>query len=102
MFDSMLVPLDGSRLAECVLPHVVALARVFEARVTLVRVLEEGSQAGKKPVDPLEWHISKAEAEAYLADVAGRLRDAGLHPEMRLLEGSPSTLHIARGAISSC
>ena len=29
MFEHILVPLDGSPLAECVLPHTVALARAF-------------------------------------------------------------------------
>jgi nucleotide-binding universal stress UspA family protein len=40
MFTHLLVPLDGSAIAECTLPHLVALARVCQARVTLVRVLD--------------------------------------------------------------
>jgi nucleotide-binding universal stress UspA family protein len=40
MFDPILVPLDGSLLAERVLPHVVAIARAFEAEITLFRILE--------------------------------------------------------------
>jgi len=36
MLEHILVPLDGSSLAECVLPHAVALAQAFDARVTLL------------------------------------------------------------------
>ena len=88
MFRHMLVPLDGSSLAECVLPHAVALQQVFDARVTLARVCEPPVEQSLKPVDPLEWHMVKAEAEAYLDDVAQRLRGAGLEPAIALLEGS--------------
>ncbi|MFL7810225.1 MAG: universal stress protein, partial [Anaerolineae bacterium] len=40
MFKRILVPLDGSSLAECVLPHVIALATLHDAPVTLLRVME--------------------------------------------------------------
>ena len=40
MVAHVLVPLDGSQLAECVLPHVVALATPFKAKVSLLQVLE--------------------------------------------------------------
>jgi len=45
MSNHILVPLDGSPLAECVLPHAVAIARAFESQVTLLRVLERPSAA---------------------------------------------------------
>lgn len=91
MFGHMLVPLDGSPLAECVLPHTVSLAQAFGARVTLLRVLEPGCRGDQvQPVDPLEWRLSHAEAEAYLAEVAERLRAAGVEAEADLLEGPPA------------
>jgi nucleotide-binding universal stress UspA family protein len=41
MYQTILVPLDGSKLAECVLPHVEALVRGCQAnRVVFVRVVE--------------------------------------------------------------
>ncbi len=40
MYQNILVPLDGSKLAECVLPHVEALTRGFKAKVTFLRVIE--------------------------------------------------------------
>jgi len=88
MFDRVLVPLDASQLAECVLPHVVAVASTFEAQVTLLHVLERGETAGRAvPIDPLVWHIGKAEARAYLDGVAARLGDAGVRADTELLEG---------------
>ena len=88
MFNHILVPLDGSSLAECVLPHSVAVAQAFGARVTLLRVLEPPHAANRiRPVDPLDWHISKAEARAYLDGLTTRLQEAGLSAENALVEG---------------
>lgn len=40
MFKSILVPLDGSKLAEKALPYAEALAEKFEAELILVQVLQ--------------------------------------------------------------
>ncbi len=87
MFSNMLVPLDGSALAECVLPYAVALARAFSSRLTLLRVLERVHVDYDRLVDPLDWHISRGEAEAYLADWASRLREAGVETGYKLVHG---------------
>lgn len=88
MFDRVLVPLDGSSLAEGVLPHLVAVAGAYQSSVLLLHVLERSQTSGRlAPIDPLAWHIGKAEARAYLDDVADRLRGAGLTVETSLLEG---------------
>jgi nucleotide-binding universal stress UspA family protein len=88
MFSHILVPLDGSSLAECVLPHAVAMAQAFDARSTLVRVLERSTTTGRlKSVDPLEWQMVKAEVSAYLHNVTTRLQEIGIQAENALLEG---------------
>ncbi len=88
MFDHILVPVDGSSLAECVMPHAVALAQAFGARVTLLRVLERVQTADQaRSVDPLGWHIRKAEAGSYLDGLVARLQKVGLRTEKALLEG---------------
>ena len=88
MFDHMLVPLDGSSLAECVLPHTVAVAKAFGSRLTLLQVLQPtGGGGGSGSLDPLGWHIRKAEAGAYLDGVGARLQEAGLRAETALSEG---------------
>lgn len=88
MINHILVPMDGSSLAECVLPHAVAIARAFEARVTLLQVLDQVDVTTRaQPVDPLNWHIKKAEAGSYLSGLATRLEEQGLLVEHVLLEG---------------
>jgi nucleotide-binding universal stress UspA family protein len=93
--DHILVPLDGSSLAEGVLPHVVALARVLDAPVTLLRVVE--SEPGSGAVDPLAWQIRKTEADAYLSNVATRLQALDLEVTTETVEGQPAEriVHVA-------
>lgn len=79
MFDHILVPLDGSALAECVLPHVVSIAQTSEAQITLLHVLDPASGRDTfKIIDPWNWMSRKAEAAAYLRDVCVHLKDANL------------------------
>ncbi len=88
MFDRIMLPMDRSSVAECVLPHTVAIARAFESRVTLVHVMDPPHRANwRRAVDPLNWQIKKAEAEGYLSDVALRLQTTGLQTEKQILEG---------------
>ncbi len=88
MLDHILVPLDGSSLAECVLPHTVALAQAFDARVTLLRVLGRTQVADRtQSIDPLDWHIRKAEAGSYLDQVVARLQKADLRAKKAIVEG---------------
>ena len=88
MFDNILVPLDRSDLAECVLPHAVAIARAFQSQVTLLSVLERDTRLDSMyGVDPLEWRIRKAEAESYLRNLSERLQKAGLPLNRRTVEG---------------
>ncbi|MDI6769658.1 MAG: universal stress protein [Anaerolineales bacterium] len=86
MFKHILVPLDGSVLAECVFPHVSAMAQAAEARISLIHVLES-SRAHAPAIDPLDWHMVKATAEAYLNETSVRLKTAGLQVESYLVEG---------------
>ena len=88
MFDHILVPLDGSLLAECVLPHVAAFAQTSLARVTLLHVMDNEAISGaKKAVDPFEWAIRKVEAEVYQQGVRERLKKAGLEAATAIIEG---------------
>lgn len=89
MFDKILIPLDGSPLAETVLPHVVALARIYNAKIHLLRVLDPQADhllAGSS--DPLEWQITKAEAKNYLRSITNRLQEVDLLAEFHIMEGS--------------
>lgn len=91
MFKRILIPLDSSKLAECVLPHLVAIAQVCEPEVQLLRVLEPLGGTGRvRMIDPVDWQIRKAEAESYLSGIAGHLRTAGLHVSTHLYDGRPA------------
>jgi len=88
MFEHILIPLDGSSLAECVLPHGLAMAGALGARATVLQVVEQPKAAGRmRAIDPLEWHYSEAQAGAYLQEVGERLRRAGLPTMQSLLQG---------------
>jgi nucleotide-binding universal stress UspA family protein len=79
----VLVPLDGSALAECTLPFAAAMASLFSARITLLRVLETPAS----PVDPVEWEIRRAEARRSLERLDTQLQAKHLQSAVVLLEG---------------
>ncbi|MDD5762255.1 MAG: universal stress protein [bacterium] len=78
MFKHLLVPLDGSRMAEVSLPAAVYLAGTLGAVVTLIHVIERGA-----PQDIHgERHLtSPDEARDYLDEVAAREYFAGISVE---------------------
>ena len=82
VFDSILIPLDGSSLAEQILEPAVELARLMESRCTLMRVVDSLSQ--------------KPEAEAYLERVAGKMRKNGLEVRTRIV----IALHVAEALLN--
>jgi nucleotide-binding universal stress UspA family protein len=76
-----LVPLDGSRLAESVLPVVQQVASRFHAQVTLLHIVE------KHPPTVIhgEPHLtSVAQAQAYLEEIATRLRSSAIPVEIHV------------------
>ena len=81
MFKRLIIPLDGSRLSEAVLPTAVFLAQKLGATLTLVHVIERNAP---KRVHG-ERHLSKpAEAEAYIAEVRQRIIPGGIPVEMHV------------------
>jgi len=92
LINHILVPLDGSTLAECVLPHITAIAPVTNARVTLLHVLQQPQNGrGNPAVDPVEWHLQKQNSEKYLEQIVNQLNSAGiLGVESIILEGNPA------------
>ncbi len=67
MYEKIMVPLDGSKLAECVLPHVASIAHGCEVKsVTFVRVVEPFRlvRGGTEPSFFDEEYIKKWEADS--------------------------------------
>ncbi len=87
---NIMVPLDGSSLAESVLPYVEFLAQRLSLEIMLVRVLKiiRDVTALLAPGD-LESDI-EAEATGYLDAVAERLRAKSLKVKRKLLKGHPA------------
>jgi nucleotide-binding universal stress UspA family protein len=74
----LLVPLDGSRLAECVLPASVSLAGHLHGEITLLHAMERGAPATAHG----DRHLRLvSEAEAYLDGIAGLCRAEGVEVE---------------------
>ncbi|MDW7753745.1 MAG: universal stress protein [Brevefilum sp.] len=91
MFEHILLPLDGSSLAERVLPHAVALSEAFNSKLTLLRVIHKGNEEEQNNIiNPMAWQIKKAEAEAYLKSVQNRLAEIDLDSDIKILEGNPA------------
>lgn len=67
MITHLLIPLDGSSLAEVVLPYAKTLYKAFHPRITLIHMIEQGASGSIHG----EKHLaSEDEACAYLAKVA--------------------------------
>lgn len=88
MINHILVPLDESALAECVLPHVLAIAQAFDARITLLHIITLPQHQGdKQAIDPLDWHLRKRAAKTYLDHVSSRLKGCDLVVDDVVLDG---------------
>ena len=77
LFERILVPLDGSELAEAVLPHAIALAKLGEARVHLLQVEERSEDLrlsvwGLAAREPDDLPARLATADRYLHHVVAR------------------------------
>jgi nucleotide-binding universal stress UspA family protein len=76
MLTRILVPLDGSALAEKILPEVIELAGLRGAEVLLLRVVHAHTFPGTDPVEAQVQAVD--EAQAYLARLEARLVSHGL------------------------
>ncbi len=87
----IIAPLDGSTLAESVLPYVAHLAERLKLEVILVRVVEPSSiyeayyRESYPTVDLLEE--MEKEAASYLKAVAATLESSGIRVQQRVLRG---------------
>jgi nucleotide-binding universal stress UspA family protein len=111
MFRKVLVPLDGSEMAEVVLPYVENIGACYSAEVILLRVVpipqdrliatvyQPSMVVPGSPEDPVplphpvyqeqEMASLRGEAERTLAGARRRLAEAGLQPRIEVLFGRP-------------
>jgi len=96
MYEKILVPLDGSKLAECVLPHVESIAKgcgvkqVIFLRVAEVFHLPYGAGGSvylnQETIDRIDAD-SKAAAESYFTDLVKRTRYDGVSIKTEVVTG---------------
>ena len=96
MYKKIVVPLDGSKLAECVLPHLETVLKGCESpEVVLVQAVEPysipyGREVGHfqtlEQVKEFETH-QKTDAEKYLKIIAARLGKAGVNVRAEVIYG---------------
>lgn len=89
MYRTILVPLDGSPLAEQALPLARALAHASEARVILLRAVQPPLVPSAEAAYAGEPERSLREAEAYLGRVVERLHERGI-VETAAFPGDPA------------
>src|SRR5512139_875608 len=90
MFNRILVPLDGSPLAERAIPHAVHISRIFGGNIILLQVLDPTPyRENITSVEPLNWQIRKTETDLYLKGIAERIRAQGVPAEHAVREGRP-------------
>jgi nucleotide-binding universal stress UspA family protein len=97
MKQEILVPLDGSPLAEAVLPDALELARSTSSSLTLLNVVPT-----VKLIEPVVGAVNYGEefwdtyehkpdsARSYLARVAAHIAQNGFEVQTRVLEGDPA------------
>jgi nucleotide-binding universal stress UspA family protein len=93
MYKKILVPLDGSPLAEKAIPHATALAKATGAQVTLLTVVQltlgvAGAKLEAMPEYAAERRAAlTGEAMIYLQKVQGDLTGQGVASKTVALEG---------------
>jgi nucleotide-binding universal stress UspA family protein len=92
MFTHILVPLDGSRMAESALPLAAWLARGTGAGLTLVHVVEMNAP---RAIHSERHLVTREEAVAYLQEAARRPELAGLSVRMHVHEAEVSDVAAA-------
>jgi len=95
MYHSILVPLDGSNVAECSLPHAKAIASTFQVhKVFLIMVLTPFSSRVLSRVPSKKLDIvaqsSEADARKYLAGITASLTEEGINAESVVASGKPA------------
>jgi nucleotide-binding universal stress UspA family protein len=93
MYKKILVPLDGSELAEKALSFAEEEAKAHGASLVLLRVVQLMFQ--EEPISQAEQEaiqLSKDKAGAYLEEVAERLRKDGVDVKLDVVDGDPANV----------
>jgi nucleotide-binding universal stress UspA family protein len=91
MYKAILVPLDGSKRAEAILPHAEQLAQRYEAKVVFLQVVEPSSILMTPGKPELALHEQQTErrtekARLYLRAVQGEFQEKGIEAQIELAQ----------------
>jgi nucleotide-binding universal stress UspA family protein len=89
MYKRVLVPLDGSPMAESIIPFLIQIARPLDMSLDLVHVLEPMAAivADGHPVVVEDVQTRARDAEEYLAPLAAMLRARGIETSWSVRRG---------------
>ena len=91
MYERILLPLDGSPLAEQALPHAVALAERFQAELILLKVLVPLARNLNLPPRAVRKaeEVTRKIVHEYLEGLAVDIRNKGISVSVVSVPGSP-------------
>ncbi len=91
MYSTILVPLDGSALAETVLPYVQLFGKAFDSEIHLLRTFEllAGDYEYSAFIEQITDDLRNG-AEEYLTTVASKLREQKLRVTTTIEQGQPA------------
>jgi nucleotide-binding universal stress UspA family protein len=107
MYNTILVPLDGSKRAEAILPHVRKMARHYNAKLILTEIIVA------EPVTDMDYRVETDEktierspatpleiAETYLANIQKDFESENIETEAHIGEGpiAETIIEIAKHA----
>lgn len=91
MYDTILVPLDGSKRAEAILPHVQAFGRSVQSKVILLTALEQkmfvSAEGIQSQLNAGELDRRMQAAEDYLSNLTEEFRRMDIETEYKVVYG---------------
>ena len=98
MYKRALIPLDGSSVAETIIPFIVDIAGPLDMEVVLLRVVEPIAPVvieGARHIEIEDVEARRTDAEEYLAPIAVELRNKAVRVESRVRRGNPAEQIVA-------
>jgi nucleotide-binding universal stress UspA family protein len=91
MYHKILVPLDGSKRADRILPHVEDLARRYKAKVIFLQVVENKAITTPEGAfinfSDQEFDQAKKRAETHLSGIQGQFREKNIESRTHVVYG---------------
>ena len=91
MYHKILVPLDGSKRAEKILPHVEELAKRYKAKVIFLQVVEyktvTTTEGAFINLTDQEFDQAKKQAETHLKGIQGEFREKNIESQTHVTHG---------------